>query len=244
MTGKSDDTELGGPAGAFPRTTAGLVGGLAPGFDPEDRPRFEELCRRYWKPVYAYLRITAARTNEDAKDLTQSFFAWLLERDVLSRYREARGRFRTFLIAVLKGFLADHRKSEGRLKRGGGTSIIRFDAEDRSLDRLPADPRTSQPEAFFDQMWFMSVLSNAVERVRERADPLAFRVFEARDLNGGAEPPSYAEVAARLGIRETQVRDLLAVMRRELREEVRAEIARQTRGPEDLEGELDAFLGA
>ncbi len=84
------DTSLGGPHRGFPATTWGMVRQLADSSGSQRREGLEALCRRYWKPVYRYLRIGFAKSNDDAKDLTQAFFAWLLEGDVLERYRPDR----------------------------------------------------------------------------------------------------------------------------------------------------------
>ena len=122
-----NDTTLGGSRRQFPDTTEGLLSRLSG--DRDYRSGIEELCRRYWKPVYRYLRIAWAKTNDDAKDITQSFFLWLAEAEALRRYDAGRGGFRRFLKLLLNGFVSNELKSEHRLKRGGGRVISLDDAQ-------------------------------------------------------------------------------------------------------------------
>ena len=98
---KSGDTTLGGGAKAFPETSLGFAGALK----KPDELSLETLSRRYWKPVYSFIRVGWAKSNEDAKDLAQEFFLWLLEGEALKRYDVARGGFRSFLKALLRRFV-------------------------------------------------------------------------------------------------------------------------------------------
>src|SRR5436309_796860 len=102
---RAADTSLGGPREDFPKTIGDMV---ARARDPSAEVRrlgFEELGRQYWKPIYRYARVAWAKSNEDAKDLTQAFFLWLMEGDALDRYLPGRGSFRSFLKALLRHFL-------------------------------------------------------------------------------------------------------------------------------------------
>ena len=105
------------PFDAFPDTTVGVVRSFSG--KPED---LEPFCRKYWKPMYAYLRASCTRKNEDAKDLTQAFFVWLMEEGRLERYDPQRGRLRGYLKVLLKRFVGHHDVAQGRLKRGGGAN--------------------------------------------------------------------------------------------------------------------------
>lgn len=222
----SDDTHLGGPGRDFPRTTAGFLDTLG----------FETLCRRYWKPVYAFVRVSGATSNEDAKDLTQAFFLWLFEGELLARYERERASFRNYLKGILRRFLADQRKAAGRIKRGGDATLIPMDE---------VGDVAGEPDAVFDQSWMSVLMKGAIDAVKARyaADGRAeqIRVFEAHDLEGAG---SYADVAARLGLSESRVRDTLAAVRRAIRAEIHAELARQTSGPDELEEEWNALRGA
>jgi len=239
------ETTIGGAARDFPRTTLGLLDGL---LRPAGRESFEELCRRYWKPVYSLIRVGWRKSNDDAKDLTQQFFTWLFEAGVLRRYDSGRASFRTFVKALVRGFLADHHKALRREKRGGTARVLSLGRDDAPLERFLAAAEDGDPDRVFDQAWWMALVTHAVERVRERFAGRGrldrFRVFDAYDLADGPEAPSYRDVGTRLGLSESAVRDALHAVRREIREEIRAELLRQTCSPEDFEEEWHALLDA
>lgn len=245
---KMNDTSLGGLSKDFPRTTGGFLDRIRDRFGPEGRAGLEELCRRYWKPVYFFIRTGWAKSNDDAKDLAQAFFAWLMETDVLSRYQSDRASFRIFLKALVRGFIADHHKASKRLKRGGEAKFLRFEDENLSLEEILEDPRTPDPESIFDQAWLVALMKHAVDGVKRRyaADGRAaqFRVFEEQALPQGPARPTYSEIASRLGLKESQVHDILVAIHRALREEIREELARQTRSREEFDEEWNALFGA
>src|SRR5687768_13477436 len=117
MAERTTDIGLGGTA--FPSTRwSQLIGSKSS--SPDYRKGLERILLEYWKPVYVFVRRAWGKSNEDAKDLTQSFFAEIIEKDLLAKYAPHRGRFRTFLKAALKNFLADEHRTAGRQKRGGG----------------------------------------------------------------------------------------------------------------------------
>lgn len=250
MTQKSPldgETTLGGPAREFPSTTQGFLEGLLRPFDAGGRPGFEELCRRYWKPVYSFIRIGWGKTNEDAKDLTQQFFAWLFESDVLSRYQSERASFRTFVKALVRGFMSDVHKSIARIKRGGDAHVVSLEGDEGSLEGFLAQSQGGDPDRVFDQAWLMALLSHAVAQVRKRFSDGGrldqFRIFEVYDLSDEAAPPTYRELGSRLNLSEGQVRDTLAVVRKDVRAEIRSELLRQTRNQEEFDEEWNALLG-
>ncbi len=230
------DTSLGGSAGRFPETTIGLVAR----FGRDYRSGVEELCRRYWKPVYTFLRIGHAKSNEDAKDLAQAFFLWLTEAETLKKYEAERGALRTFLKVLLKRFVSHHDRDAHRLKRGGAFKIANIaDVE------IPAAAK--DPDAEFDRAWLQQLTRTAVDRVRERMNAagraVRFQVFELYDLRPAEEQPTYAAVGERLGLKPADVRDILAAVRREVRTEIRVELAKMTLSPAGLEEEWRALFG-
>src|SRR5262245_51585989 len=152
MPMRDPDTSLGGFRKWFPATTEGFVDNLKGSGTREQRLGIDTLCDRYWKPVYHYLRTALVRTNEDAKDLTQAFFSWLLERDLLARYDPRQGSFRGYLKGLLRNFLGNREQELRSLKRGGGVKIMPIDAEDAAYERIAADP-SADPEKVFDQIW-------------------------------------------------------------------------------------------
>ena len=225
-----DATELGGGGREFPRTTAGLRDGLR---DPDPAARqavMDSLASRYWKPVYHFLRLTYGKQNEEAKDLAQAFFLWLLERDVLLKFDPARSSFRTFLKGVLRNFAGNEHQALQRLKRGGTVKHVPLDAA--LLDAAGAE---SDPDKAFDRVWMRELVSRAVARVKSRYEAsrrlLPFLVFEAYDLAPG-DPPTYAALAKKLGVKDSDVRNQLSEVRGRVRDEVLQELR-------DLEGEKD-----
>ncbi len=240
------DTSIGGPQGSFPQTTLGLFSRL---HDPDDRLRhdsLETLCRRYWKPVYRFVRIAWAKSNDDAKDLTQAFFVWLLEDDALKRYAPEKGSFRGFLKVLLSGFVGNEDRALARLKRGGGSKILNLDDE-TLLKESVSDPKAATPEQAFDREWMRTLVKHAVDRVRERfasdGRAIQFRAYEEYELSPGENRISYAEVASRIGATEVQVRRSLEAVREGVIAELRAELSQTTLGARDLEEEWNALFG-
>ncbi len=239
----SGDTSLGGSGSEFPKTAGDMIAGARDPSSKVRRAAFEDLSRRYWKPVYTYVRLAWAKSNEDAKDLTQAFFLWLLEGDSIARYERERASFRTYLKMLLKSFVGHQDEAMSRLKRGGGVRIVAMDVKD-----LVPDPGAADPERLFDQEWRRVLIQNAVDQVRkdwssgDRA--VKFRAFELYDLLPPDGRPTYTEVAGQLGIKESDVRNHLFAVREALRSEIRRELSEMTSGPEELAEEWNAFFGS
>lgn len=223
------DTSLAGP-NRFPETTWGMISRLR---DPaRHRAALEDLCRRYWKPVYCYARIAWAKSNEDAKDLAQAFFAWLLEGEPLRSYAPERGGFRTFLKVLLKRFIGHQEVAKSRLKRGGGARAIPVETVEI------ADPRETDPEKLFDRAWVQELVTQAVERVRARVDATAFGVYELYE-GGGV---TYTDVAKKFGIPDKDVKKHLFAVREQVRNEIRAELAQLTSNERERDEEWNALF--
>jgi RNA polymerase sigma factor (sigma-70 family) len=195
------------------------------------RIAFDALVSAYWRPVYKYLRIKWNADRDDAADLTQEFFARAFEKGLLARFDPARARFRTFLRVCLDGFVANERKAARRIKRGGGIAFVSVDfaLAERELGSAttapPAGALASAPsdgDEYFRQEWARALFSDAVAALRESCvaagKEVHFTVFERYDLDDHVNGrPTYAELAAALGIPATQVTNYLAFTRRELR---------------------------
>lgn len=240
----SADTSLGGAGREFPRTTLGFVGALRSPEPAEYGRALEDLARRYWKPVYAYVRAGRARSNEDAKDLTQAFFAWLLESGVLRRYDPARGGFRAYLRTLLANFVRHADRDGARLKRGGGARIFPLD---EAAGGLPEAGPDTDPEQAFERAWFEDLVRRALGRVRRRWEEsgrgLRFRAYEEYALVPEARRPTGAELAARLGLSPTEVEKSLYLVREDLRRELRAALAETAGDDRELEDEWRRLLG-
>ena len=223
------DTAIGGAERSFPSTRHTLLEAAA-GAMPVDA--LERVIALYWKPVYTFLRVKFGKDNEDAKDLTQSFFAGALEREFFRRFDPAKASFRTYLRIAVERFAANQHAAATRQKRGGG---VEFEAlEDRH-------GRAVSPEEQFEREWQRQLLSLALDDLRalcgRRGKQLQFAIFEAYDLAGG-DRPSYTELSARYGIAETAVTNYLAWARRTLRSLVVERMRGVTSGERELREEM------
>jgi len=223
------DTAIGGPGGRFPSTQASLLESAAAGLPGE---ALDRVIAIYWKPVYRYIRFRFRRDNEDAKDLTQSFFATALERDFFARFDPAKASFRTYLRMAVDRLAANQYAAGNRKKRGG-------DIEFEPVEEQAA--AVESPEEIFEREWRRQLFSLAVGDLREfcedRGKQLQFRIFEAYDLADG-ERPSYAALAAEHEIAETTVTNHLAWARRLLREFVTDRLRGVTSGEAELRKEI------
>ncbi len=242
-----EDTNLGGSARAFPSTHGSLVSDLAQPAMERRRRAVEQIARRYWKPIYRYVRLGWSKSNEEAKDLTQAFLLWLLESDRLAGYSRQKGRFRPFFKLVLRRFLGHEDEAARRLKKGGGVRLIPLEEFSLLRDSIP-DPAPRDPDREFDRSWGEELARRAVERVRDRlireGKELRFRAYEAADLRSEGKRPGYARIARELGVTEDDVRNHLREVRGRVRAEVRAEMAGTVSRPVDLEAEWRDLFGA
>ena len=206
----------------------------------------ETLCRAYWYPLHAYVR-RRGYGPEEARDLTQSFFAELLAKNLVGTADRHRGRFRSYLLGSLNNFLLNEWDKARRLKRGGGCTVVSLDerdAENRYLHE-PADDLT--PEKLFDRRWAETVLELVFAQLRREYENAGHgeRFEQCKPwLLGGEAETSYATVAAHLGIAETGVRTFVSRLRRRFRELVRAEIAHTVSEPSEIDEEIRALFQA
>ena len=246
MAGK--DTQIGEGGGSFPATSWGFIAGIQDSSTQVKQNALESLCRRYWKPVYHYVRRAWSKSSEDAKDLTQAFFLNLLEGDSLKRYTPGRGGFRPYLKVLLRGFSADQHQAMKALKRGGGRKRLAIDDEDAPLKEILADPRAEDPERAFDMAWKKTVLERAVERTREWLTSVGrahqFRAFEEYEFGEGPEEVTYGGVAKKLGISESDVRNHLFAVRERIRLEIRGELTQTVSDMGELDSEWSALFGS
>lgn len=238
-------TTIGGQ-GDFPQTSWSMVVKLQ---TDEDRARgLEQLCTRYWKPIYCYVRRALRKTNEDAKDLTQSFFIWLLDGNVLERYDPEQATFRLYLKGLLRNYARNHEQSLRRLKRGGGVKHVTFpDDEVNGLEALLADPRATSPEDAFDRAWIEDLIDTGLERtrawLRDNGHELRLKVYEAYELGEAGEQPTYTSVAEQLGIKVSDVRNHLFAARERLRAEIRDQLRETVSSSTQLEEEWKVVFG-
>jgi RNA polymerase sigma-70 factor (ECF subfamily) len=229
----------------FATTRWGLVR-AAGGQDPAGRAALGELCARYGYPLYAYLR-RGGHAREEADDLVQGFFASLIEREELGELAVEGGRFRSWLVAALRHFVAHERERARAWKRGGRARIVSLDAEEaeQRYAREPADPRS--PETFFERKWALAVLERALaelaaeQAAKGRADVLA-RLWPF--LVASEEGATLAEAAQELALSPEAARVAVHRLRRRLRELVLAEISETVARPAEVEDELARLFRA
>lgn len=211
---------------------------------PQAAAALEKLCRAYWYPLYAYVR-RRGYSPEDAEDGTQSFFARLLEGNLLPRASPHRGRFRSFLLTALQNFLTDEHDRASARKRGGGQPLISLDALDGEA-RYALEPADElSPDKLFERRWATTVLEGAWTRLEAEyaAEGKADSFRELRRFNSGQESaPAYAEAAGHLGLPENTVKSLVHRMRRRYRTLLRAEIARTVADPAEIDEEIRYLL--
>jgi RNA polymerase sigma-70 factor (ECF subfamily) len=226
--------------GIFGTTRWSVVREAGKGDSPAASAALEQLCRSYWYPLYAFVRRRGFEP-EDAKDLTQGFFLHLLRKNYPARADPAKGRFRTFLLHALAGYLADQRERARALKRGGGQVVLSLDDESAEDRYRREAPDTLTPEKLFERRWAQAVLDRALSRLREQfvaaGGEAAYQVLQNFEP-GEQGALSYAEAALRLGVSESAVKSMIHRLRQRHRELVREEIAQTVSTVLEIDEEL------
>jgi RNA polymerase sigma-70 factor (ECF subfamily) len=232
---------------AFPATRWSMIaaGGKASSSSSDAaQDALAELCRDYWPPLYAFVR-RRGYSAHDAQDLTQAFFVYLIESKTYARADREEGKFRTFLLVVLKRFLSAAHEREHRLKRGGDQQFLFLDQDLAAVEALCATQKSADTpgseERLFEWHWAEALVSRAMKALRaEYAVGAKTRIFDALQpfLTGGAKLPSQEEVAARLNVPIETLRSHLSRLRARYRELLRSEIARTVRDDADVDDEL------
>jgi RNA polymerase sigma-70 factor (ECF subfamily) len=207
------------------------------------RQSLETLCRQYWPPLFAYVRHRGHAVH-DAQDLTQAFFARLLEKDWLAAADRERGRFRTFLLMALKRFLANEWDRSQTQKRGGGVNIINLEAAEHIS--IP-DPRTTTAESLFERRWALTLLESVMDRLREEHDAAGKSTqYEQLKscLTAARGSINYDELGATLEMHPASARSAVHRLRKRFRELFRDEVASTVADPADVDDEMRAVIAA
>ena len=200
----------------------------------------EKLCRAYWYPLYVYVR-RQGEDEESAKDLTQGFFARLLEKRYLAQAQREKGKFRSFLLASLKHFLSDEWDKARAQKRGGGQMLVSLE-DSTGEQRYCLEPvGEMDAERLFERRWALTLLEQARARLREEYLESGksslyerLKAFEGGDKNA----PPYTQMAVELGLTESGVKSAMFRLRQRYRELVREEVAQTVDSPEEVDGEI------
>ncbi len=230
----------------FATTRWSVVLAVADDDAPRARRALAELCEAYWYPLYAYIRRRGYQAAE-AGDLTQEFFTRLLEKEYLQAADPQRGRFRAFLLTMLKRFLGHERRRAGALKRGGGRPPLSLDLEagERRWKAEAVDPLT--PEQVYQRRWTLELLQRVLDRLEDdyRAKGKADQFECLRVYITPANPaPSYREVADRLGMSAGAVKVAVHRLRQRYRDLLRDEIADTVADDNEIQDELQFLLDA
>lgn len=207
---------------------------------PEASAALEQLCRTYWWPLYAFIR-RHGHEEAEAKDLTQEFFLRLIERHYLQHLKHQRGRFRSFMLTLLKNFLLEQRGKAQAQKRGGGKTFISFEQHDGDGAYLNEPVDNLSPDQVFERRWAQAVFQTALNRLRDEYNESGRGLFF--DLMKDFQPrepgsPSYVEIGARFGMTEAAVKSAVQRMRQRHREILREEIARTVGSPQEIDEEI------
>jgi RNA polymerase sigma-70 factor (ECF subfamily) len=213
---------------------------------PQSDRALGELCQTYWYPLYAFVR-RKGHSKEDAEDLTQAFFARFLEKNYLEGLSAERGKFRAFLLASLKHFLANEWDKSQRQKRGGGAQHLSLDwrSADERFHLDPPDP--SSPDRTFDREWALTLLEHVITRLREEcARDGKLQLFDQAKgyLMVGEQAIPYSDAAKSLGLEEGAMRVAVHRLRKRYRELLRDEIAHTLHDPAQVAEELRSLQAA
>jgi RNA polymerase sigma-70 factor (ECF subfamily) len=213
---------------------------------PGSRDALSSLCAAYWYPLYAFARRRGLHRQE-AEDLTQGFFAALIEKNFAAAADPERGRFRTYLLTAFKRYMGKERERERAQKRGGRRALLSLDFEDGERRYALEPSHAITPERIFDRRWAILLLERTLDALRaEMEQACRGELFKAlkSHLKAGADPESYKDMSARLGMTEGAVKAAAHRMRARYRDLLRAEVAETVAGPEEVDLEIRHLLEA
>jgi RNA polymerase sigma factor (sigma-70 family) len=236
----------------FPATRCSVIEAARSPDEGERKRALDKLCEAYWKPVYKYVRLRWSRDGPDAQDLTQGFFAEMLERELLNRFDAGKSRLRTYLRLCVDSFVMNEDKAARRQKRGGDVQHLALDfaGAEEEIGGATIDAATiASPESleeFFEKEWVRSLFTLAVEDLRvlcaERGHEQDYRLFETYDLDGD-DNSSYSQLAQQYGIPVTDVTNALSWARREFRRIALERLREICASNEEFQWEAKATFG-
>ncbi len=243
-TPSSDSATEAGGKFALTRWSVVLAAGRSESTHARDA--LEELCRTYWAPIYAFIR-RDGHSPEDAQDLAQEFFSRLLERNFLESVSPDKGRFRSFLLASLKHFLANEWDKAKAKKRGGGRRPLPIDGLSAETSYVVEPAENLTPDKLYERRWALTLLDRVLRRLRDEyvGEGKSSQFEELKSaLTGDRQSLPYAELARRLHTSEGAIKVAVYRMRQRYRQLLREEIAQTVATPGEVEDEIRALFGA
>jgi RNA polymerase sigma factor (sigma-70 family) len=233
----------------FPETRYSIVAAVQGNSRSERARALDAITAAYWKPIYKYLRLRWELSSADAQDLTQEFFARLIEKDFLAKYDANKGRLRTFLRTCADRLFMNLSRDAHRMKRGGASTHINldFDEAERELARVALSSSDIAGE-YFEKEWVRNLFALALERLERKFRPIGKGVyvdlFERYDLaEGDDSKPTYMQLADEFKVSASDVTNYLAAVRREFRQCVLDQLRDMTASEEEFRAEARALLG-
>lgn len=229
---------LPGNIGAFPSSHWSLISRARESDPAQARSALIQLCQIYWYPLYVFIRREVGSAHE-AEDVTQGFFAYILENDVIKDADPKRGRFRSYLISCSKNYLANHRRSARTAKRGGNAIIMNFGTAANRYDREPVDHKDA--EMLYFRRWAFTLLDETLAtlefgyRAEGRGELLALL---KPTLSGDIDAQPYAEIGRTLNMSENAVKKAAQRLRARFGEELRLRVAHTVDDPKEVDDEL------
>ena len=226
--------------GLFTTTHWSVVLSAGHGTDTRATEALERLCGAYWRPLYLFVR-SSGYDEETAKDLTQAFFERLLGKDYVKDADPARGRFRSFLLAALKHFLANEWDREKAVKRGGRCRFVPLETTVAEAELERGSRRDLNPEQLFERRWAMALLDQVHQELEaEQVAGGKAALFSALEvyLTGDKERPPYSATASQLGLSVEAVRKAVERLRQRYGQLLRQAVAQTTGAPEEIDAEL------
>lgn len=228
---------------AFPLTRWSLITRVRQGSAEEVGVAMEELCQRYWYPIYAFLR-REGHDRPDAEDLVQGFFARMLASESFQRAEQDRGKLRTFLLGSLQHYLIDEIRFKTAQKRGGGRTVVSIDEKGADGRYLREPAEEVDPALLFEKTWAQELLGRAIDATRrDYVNRGKGEVFDTlREFVGWHEKEvPYRQAARELGVKEGALRVTIFRLRQRFRQALEKEIAETVSEPAEIEAEL-AYL--
>ena len=241
------ETDMGGRLGQFPETRRSLVIRLANDDSEESSRAWEKLVCAYWKPTYRYLRLRWNKSNEDAKDLVQDFFARALEKDFFASFDPAKGRFRGYFRACVEAHCRNDLESSRALKRGGHQIIQQLDFEEAEGEISLIDPPDpGHDDEWFDKEWRRQIFSLAIENLQSHClsvgDHEKWQVFLRYDL-ATKDRPRYEDLAREFDVPITAITNWLSAMRGKFRNAIVEILKEQSNSEQEFQDDLGLLEG-